>query len=62
MIADRTPKFLHEMARAALAKAVAGFQINRATTRLTPDQIIEIERRVSSVREFAALGSKSRPS
>jgi hypothetical protein len=61
MEGDKTPKFSHEMARAALAKAEAGFHIDRATTRFTPDQMIKIERRVSAVREcVAALGSKPR--
>jgi hypothetical protein len=61
MDGDKTPKFSYEMARAALAKAEAGFHIDRATIRFTPDQMIEIERRVSAVRAcIATLGSKPR--
>jgi hypothetical protein len=61
MAAETTPKFSLELARAALVKAEADSQSRCLNHQYTADQIIEIERRISAVRQCAvAIGEKPR--
>jgi hypothetical protein len=61
MPGETTTIFALEIARAVLAKAEADSQRKNLTQQYTADQLIEIERRISAMREcMASIGPKPR--